>query len=146
MACGARHTLVLAATGAAFAFGWNRFGQLGLGGGDRASRSLATRVPGPWEAHGGAPAASPLDACGQAAPERSSPDCTAGTAVTAARPTAGYANGKGGRACCDSGDGQDDATRVAARSEACRGSGGGEMRVLDVVAGWWHTLFVVAPA
>ncbi|KAK9845284.1 hypothetical protein WJX81_002356 [Elliptochloris bilobata] len=48
VACGARHTLALTQRGVAFATGWNRFGQLGVGRSDRASRHEAARVVGPW--------------------------------------------------------------------------------------------------
>lgn len=46
MAAGSRHTLVLCASGRAFAFGWGAFGQLGSGRFASARRPQAVAVPG----------------------------------------------------------------------------------------------------
>jgi len=46
VAAGSRHTLVLCATGRAFAFGWGAFGQLGSGQFASARRPQAVAVPG----------------------------------------------------------------------------------------------------
>lgn len=46
MAAGSRHTLVLTASGKAFAFGWGAFGQLGTGRFESARTPQAVAAPG----------------------------------------------------------------------------------------------------
>ena len=176
MACGARHTLALTQRGAAFATGWNRFGQLGVGARDRASRRAATRVAGLWEPRGAQHAAE--RACAASAGARDT--------HAAAQQGAGADGGNGdaglaGLACggesrklqgadaagcgadaekppsmeCRDSQEQAEVERgvvdlikrcAGTAQEQLEGSAGGnlqDVRVLDVVCGWWHSLFIV---
>ena len=176
VACGARHTLALTQRGAAFAAGWNRFGQLGVGARDRASRRTPTRVAGPWNPRGAEHAAE--RACAASASARG----THPTAQEWAGAGGGRDAGPVGRACedesrdgrvhradaagcgadpedppdveCRDNQGQAEAERASVDldrgaetgHELLGGSAGGklqEARVLDVVCGWWHSLFIV---
>ena len=177
VACGARHTLALTQRGAAFAAGWNRFGQLGVGAGERASRRTATRVAGPWSlrcarhaaAHARAPSAS---ACGsRGAAQHGTSAGVAGDAGPAGWASGGGPDGSslpgvGAAGCgadterlpdaqCSDSQGQagvgceavGQGTRCAEAAHAQLGAGAGgklqDAQVLDVAAGWWHSLFVV---
>lgn len=175
VACGARHTLALTQRGAAFATGWNRFGQLGVGVCDRASRRTATRVAGPWEPRGAQPVAE--HACAAIASARD----THAAAQQGAGAGGGGDAGPAGRACeggshdfygadtagcgavaenaptmeCRDSQEQAEAERAGvdltrrcaeAAQEQLEGSAYGKLRdvrVLDVVCGWWHSLFIV---
>ena len=176
MACGARHTLALTQRGAAFATGWNRFGQLGVGARDRASRRTATRVAGPWDLRGAQHAAE--RACAASAGARGTHAAAqqgagagagrdAGSAgwTSTGEPRDGRAHGADEGGCsadaenapgivCGDTQGRAeverfgvDLDRSAERGHEQLGGGAAgklqNVRVLDVVCGWWHSLFIV---
>ncbi len=140
VACGARHTLLLTQHGAAFATGWNCFGQLGVGRGDRASRCVAARVAGLCDAGltaRAAPAApAPADshaACSLADTDRAAPPPAGNGSADPARPgePAGLRSAQGRVVSCAESTGH------------APGVPADEPRVLDVAAGWWHSMFLV---
>ena len=176
VACGARHTLVLTQCGAAFATGWNCFGQLGIGAGERANRHTAVRVAGPWNPRGAQHTAKHACAAGASACEAhgsaqhgagAEGGATAGPAGWASEgvPRGGSALNVGAAGCgaqggtlpdsdCRDRQGQAEMDRGGLGLGDCvrtvhtlLGPGTEDKlqvtRVLDVVCGWWHSLFVV---
>lgn len=155
VACGARHTLALTQRGAAFATGWNCFGQLGVGARDRTNRRTATRVAGPWNLRGAqhaveracaASACSAGWACGGEPRGRLHGADAAGCGAEAGKPSDVKCRDTQGQAeVVREGIDQGSSCADTAHEQLAGGAGGKlqDVRVLDVVCGWWHSLFIV---